>query len=111
MNSYNLDIYQGGNFNVTLRASNSDGTPINLSGYTVRSNLREFYSSTGAETSFTCTILNYESGIVKLSMTPSGTAALKCDQYVYCVECANAADTDVIKFLRGYAYVFPEATK
>lgn len=107
---YNLDVDQGATFNINIEAKDQYLNPINLSGYACRSKIRESFSASGSLLDLTPTIYNYESGLINFIIPASGTAALPCNQYCYDLEVYSSNDEDVIKLLRGYVEVWPEAT-
>ena len=107
---YNISAIQGSTLLLNLNVKNSDGTYMNLSGYTVRSFVREQYSSTGVLLNLNPNIhSSMISGLVLISGTATGMANLKVGEYVYDVELSGASEY-VIKPIVGYFQVGPETT-
>lgn len=112
-NSYNIEIIAGSDLNLRVSATNSDGTYINLSGYTVRGRVMSSFS-TGANTilnlSPTTSSSNYISGVVNINISGNITAGLPCGTFPYSLEASltGAPNESVTKFLRGYAEILPE---
>jgi hypothetical protein len=101
-------ISQGSTYSLTFRAVDSAGVPVSLSGYSIRSTIREKYSSTTGIASFNSSITTPNSGICNIALTASGAAAIAAGIYLYSVEVENYSTLDVIKLLDGHAYVNPE---
>jgi hypothetical protein len=72
----NLNIRQGGTFDATATAKNPDTTPINLTGATVRGQIRKKALDTAVVESFTCTITDAVNGVFTFGLTDEETAAI-----------------------------------
>jgi len=114
MTNYDLEINRGSSYSVSITATNSDGTALNLSGYNLRGYLRPYYSATGYHV-FSGIISSEISGISTLSLTSIQTANLPIGYMVYDVEVyttgISGVDNNVTKILKGYAKVYPETTR
>ncbi len=109
MPHYDLSgINQGSTYSLTFRAVDSAGLPVSLSGYLIRSTIREKYSSITGISSFNSSITTPNSGICNIALTASGAAAIPSNVYLYSVESYLPDESDVIKLLYGHAYVNPE---
>lgn len=112
--SYNIQIIAGSNLNLNVSATNSDGTYINLAGYTLRGKVKSNFSSgpnSGIILDLNPTIHpSYISGIVNINLSGNITAGLPCGVFPYSVEASitGAPNESVTKFLRGYAEILPE---
>lgn len=104
----NLTIDQGSTFSTDLRLTDENGDPIDLTGYSVRSKMRRWYTSTNSVT-FTAT-LNVAAGTVNLYLDANTTANCAPYRYVYDVEIFNANNV-VSRVVEGVVTVNPEATK
>ena len=78
----NLSVNTSTNFKQSFTLTNDDGTALNLTGYTIKSQIRKHSSSTTA-VNFSATAPSPTSGVVKLELQPSDTASLKPGRYVY----------------------------
>jgi len=105
---YNITLDQGSTFVLQVTLEQPAGTPINLSGYTVRSQIRKSYSDTliGA---FTCALVTPASGIFQMALTATQTKLLTEAEYVYDVEISIGST--VTRVLEGIIYVSPEVTQ
>lgn len=111
MNTYDLQIIQGNSLILQLNAINDDGTYINLSGYGARGQVRYSYSSTGILLDLQPTVnSSYTSGIVNINIQSTGTSVLPIGSFPYDLE-VTGSNNYCTKFLRGYANIYPEATK
>lgn len=82
--SSNLVINTNENFKQTFDlASSSDNSALNLTGYTVSSQMRK-YAGSATATDFTATIVSPETaGKVSIALTSGDTSSLKEGRYVY----------------------------
>jgi hypothetical protein len=83
-------------------------TPISLSGYNVRSQMRRSYYSANA-ISFTTSVTDASNGAVQLSLESNITANLIPGRYVYDVE--GYTGNIVIRISEGIVTVNPGVTK
>lgn len=113
---YNFSLVAGSSANFQLNATNSDGTYINLSGYQARGQVRYNYSSSTVLFNLNPTVHpSYTSGIVNINITGSQTTGISCGVYPYDLEVyltgSVGEETYTSKFLRGFFYLDPEATR
>ena len=121
-NKYNLTMWQGATFGLTLQLQDADGNTQNLSGYSARMQMRSAYNSgVAAET---LTTANGEISIsgsnLSITLAATRTANLYVDlnssskpprtMYVYDLELVDNANT-VSKLLYGDVIVYGEVTK
>lgn len=112
MSAY-VEIYldQGATFNNVINLTDdTTNTPINVSGYTVVSQLRRSYYSANASANLTCTVTDAANGEITLSMTPANTANLKPGRYLFDVKTTDI-DNVVSRVLEGVITVTPSVTK
>lgn len=108
---FDIEHDQGSTFQWDITVYDTDGTnPLDLSGYTVRSQLRKRYSDVAAAATFTITYPNAVKGVVRLSLTAVETAALDKGRYFYDVELVDGTGK-VVKLYKGNFIVYAEATK
>lgn len=107
----NLVIDQGSTFSISITVSDYTGSAIDLTGYTLRSQLRKSYHS-NTYTSFTVVSNDPTDGEITLSLTATQTSALKYGRYVYDVEIVSPAPaSEVTRILEGIITVNPEVTR
>jgi hypothetical protein len=123
-NRYNISIWQGATFGLTITIKDAAGNVSNISGYSARMQIRESYSSpTPSETLTTAngeiTITGAE-GNVAIQLAATRTANLYVDltssgkppkkMYVYDLELIDTSNV-VSKLLYGDATVYAEVTR
>ena len=105
---YDLDIYRGISFTAVVSATNSDGSTINLSGYSFDGCIREYFGATGSLVDFTITPSSpLASGVFSISLSNAETSGLPVGQFVYDVKGLVSGAVD--QFLQGYANIYPAA--
>ena len=107
----NLTIDQGTTYTNDITVYQADGvTAMNLTGFTVASQIRKNYTSTSYHT-FTTTLSSpYTSGRINMSLTATQTAAIKAGWYYYDVEITNSAGT-VTRVMEGKIHFKPNVTR
>ena len=109
---YNITGTQGETLSMNLTITNTDGTYFNLSGYGVSGFVRERYKSSGVLFNLNPTIVSHVSGIISVSGSSTGLAAIPCNLYPYDIECSitGVSDPYTFKPIRGIFYLYPEVT-
>ena len=110
MDTYDLEIYQGQTFALSLTVRDDAGAPMNLNGARVSGYLKARYSDSGKLADLNAVILDAVSGVVGLGITYSGTERLPVGYGFYDVEMLAPDGTTKVKILAGKASIFPEAT-
>jgi glycine cleavage system H lipoate-binding protein len=105
----NITIDQGSTFSTYLVLTDSSGTVLDLTGYSVYSQIRKWYTSSTA-TVFDIAIANATTGTILLSLTANTTANLAAGKYVYDVESHDTAN-QVARIIEGSITVTPEVTR
>jgi len=109
-----MSCYQGASFDYTLTWQTA-GTPVNLSGYTARMQVRDGYDGGSAIVSLvsgTGISLGGTAGTIVVALTATETAAIDATpsgQYVYDLELVNGAT--VTRLVEGTFIVSPEVTR
>lgn len=107
----NLYIDAGSNFSVIVTVRGSDGTPLNLNGYNVKSQMRKSYGSTVAH-DFVATVYDANSGKIRLQMPASTSSSIKPGRYLYDIEIMQGSDTTTkTRVVEGLVIMTPEITK
>lgn len=111
----NLSCYQGANFDYTLTWK-TGGTPVNLTGYSARMQVRDGYDGGSAIVSLTSgtgITLGGTAGTIALALSATTTAAIDATpsgQYVYDLELVSGAGY-VTRLVEGTFIVEPEVTR
>jgi hypothetical protein len=79
----NITVDTGTNFYREFYLDNIDGTPLDLTGYTGKSEVRKHPESVGAATTFSVSFVDRTNGLIRLSLNRSETVKLKPGRYVY----------------------------
>lgn len=106
-----LVCYQGATFDYTLTWKTA-GTPVDLTGYSARMQVRETYTSSSAVLSFTNgtgITLGGTAGTILIATNAGTTAGLLAGQYVYDLEMVSG--TNVTRLVQGKFTVDPEVTR
>lgn len=106
----NLIINSGANFNTTFELTNSDGTALDLTGYTGASQLRKTYSSTDYVSFSLSFIAPRTTGKIGIALTSGQTSSLKPGRYVYDVLITTSTGTKS-RVVEGMALVREGVTK
>jgi len=108
----NLTIDQGTTFTHRFILKNVSNVVIDLSDYSIRSQIRYNYYSTDAIETFTAYVVSpATNGIIEISLSDTETAAIKADRYVYDIELINIDDDTVYRVIQGIITISPEVTK
>jgi len=109
--AYDISLTQGEDYNLTAELKNSDGSTINLSGYSLRGKVKYNYGSDSYLLDLAPTIYSDQSGIVTVNLTAAQTAALPITVAFYDIERFTSGDNEVSKILNGKFTISPEVTK
>ena len=105
----NLYIDAGADYSIIVTANQSNGDPLNLTGYTVKSQIRKSYASQTAY-DFTATVYSQLAGKIRLALTAAQTSAIKPGRYLYDVEITSSIG-EKRRVLEGIIIVTPEITQ
>jgi hypothetical protein len=125
---YSFIIEQGATFTLEFQYKNSDGTPINLSGYGARMHIRPAVSSstlyialssslqsdgTGLNLSGSSGLKPPSSGSIGVYISAASSSALSFDEGVYDLEIFNEVNgvETVTRLLEGKVKLSKEVTK
>ena len=101
----NLFITQNTLYTKEVTVLQSNGTPLNVEGYTGMMTLSKHHES-ATKYSAAVTMLDAPNGVVKVSMTAAQTAALPSGPLVYSLFITPPA-SDKLLILQGRAFVTP----
>lgn len=105
----NLYIDQGTTFSSIITLTNQDGTAMNLTGYTIKSQFRKSYQTSQAY-DFTASIIDATNGKVRLQLPAATSSAIKSGRYLYDIEITSNIN-EKFRVLEGIVVITPEITK
>lgn len=105
----NLFVDAGSNYNNIVTVSASNGFPLDLTGYTVKSQMRKSYSSTTAY-AFTSSVYDAVNGKIKLELTAIQSEAIPPGRWLYDVEITSTAGIKT-RVVEGIVTVTPQITQ
>lgn len=106
----NIVIEQGFDFDTTFILEDTVTTNLlDLSGYTIESQLRKTYTTSTA-VSFATTVTNPTQGELEISLGSTTTSSLKEGRYVYDIK-ATTDTGSILKLVEGSVLVRPGVTR
>jgi len=108
-----LYIDQGSDFSAIVSLRNQDGTPINLTNFTVKSQFRKSYQSSFA-TDFTVSVIEPLLGKIRIKLPADASSAIHAGRYLYDVEITTINilnETERKRVLEGLVIISPEITR
>ena len=101
----NLTINTGATFQQTFSLENSStNSALDLSGFSVSSQMRKHAGSTGVAATFTASISSAENGAIQVGLTSTTTASIKPGRYVYDVIVSDSAG-EVTRVVEGSVFM------
>lgn len=107
--NYDLVLYRGDYFSMNITVKDNAGTPINLTGYTAKSQIRTSYDAVSAYDA-TCTITDPTNGKVSITFPSSVMTTVTPGDYIWDFQ-VTQPDGNVRTFLAGDVKVYGEVTK
>jgi hypothetical protein len=107
--SYDISVTKGSLEVIDITLTDPDGASINLSGYSLSGLARASYGASGHIIDLSPTVLSNVSGVARITIEPTGTAALPVFKGFYDVEYYSGAGV-VYKGAAGRFTVSPEVT-
>jgi hypothetical protein len=104
----NLSIDQGSDFTEELKVRDATGGIVDLTGYTVKSEIRR-HPSSDTKYDFDCTITSVIQGLVSIQLTSTASNLIKPGRYQYDVEVKKG--TVVTRILEGQIEVTAGITR
>lgn len=105
----NIYLDAGSDYSNIITLDSAGGAPLDLTGYTVKSQMRKSYSSSTVYT-FTATIFNAVAGQIQLSMTASQTEVIPPGRWLYDVEITSSTGARR-RVVEGLVIVTPQITQ
>ena len=106
---YNLALNRGETLQKSLLYSDATGIPVDLTSWTVESQIRANYTDTTASAAFTCSVPTPNSGEILIELPASGSLPLTGSCYLYDVRIRSGSFTRYI--LEGKLHVSPSVTR
>ena len=110
---YDITIEQGATFQMNLTWKDSTGSPVNITGYSARMQVRENYESESTLVSLTSSggdiVLGGALGTIAITITASATQSLQLEEAVYDLELVSGAT--VTRLIQGRAIISREVTR
>lgn len=105
----NLYVDAGADYSNIITVTATNGQPLDLTGYTVRSQLRKSFQSSTAY-AFTASVFNAVNGQIRLQLTALQSEAIPAGRWLYDVEITSntGAKTRVVE---GIVTVSPQITQ
>jgi hypothetical protein len=124
---YDIHIDQGATWTLQLTWKDTSGTPINLTGYTARMQIRKDFKESTARLSLSSPsngiVLGGSAGTIQITASKTATSGIEVDyatlflhegkraqSMVYDIE-LESADGTATRILQGTAFVYPEVTR
>ena len=108
-NLANLFVDQGSDYSNIITVRTSSGEPLNLSGFTVASQIRKSFSSSVAY-SFQCSVVSATSGQVRLQLSSAASEQIPPGRYLYDVEVTSPTNIKT-RVVEGVLTLTPQITK
>lgn len=105
----NLFVDAGSDYSNIVSVMATTGQPLDLTNYTVKSQMRKSYSSSTAY-NFTASIYNATNGKVKLELTAAQSEAIPPGRWLYDVEITSPSGTKT-RVVEGIVTVTPQITQ
>lgn len=106
----NLQLDQGSDFTTNVTVSETGtGEFTDLTGYTVRAQMRKTYTSQTAY-DFEAVVADAAAGALTITLNAAATAALKPGRYVYDIE-IESPNQKVTRVVEGQIEVTPRVTR
>ena len=106
----NIVVNAGADFGqVFTLNSSTTSSALNLTGYSVKSQMRKHAGSTGV-TTFTASIYDASSGKIKIGLSTTSTSSLKPGRYVYDVVITDTSNV-VTRVVEGMVLVREGVTR
>lgn len=119
VDEWNPTIKQGATFQKQVTWLQSNGSPVDLTSYSIRGKIKRKASDPKELVSFICTITDATNGIFTISLTSTQTASLPTAyqigpekvnlECVYDIEAVTGSN--VYRILEGSCFISPEVTR
>lgn len=124
---YDIQVEQGADWSISLIWKDDTGTPVNLTGYTARLQIRKAFKETSTKLDLTSAagaiVLGGSAGTVMVNATAAQTSGISLDyqllfwkdgkqtqSMVYDLILTDSSSR-VTRLLQGAAFIYPEVTR
>jgi len=105
----NLFVDAGSDYSNIITVSSTNGQPLNLTGYSVASQMRKSYSSSTAY-AFTASVYDAANGKVRLQLSSTASSAIPAGRWLYDVEITSPSGTKT-RVVEGIVTITPQITQ
>ena len=105
----NLFVDAGTDYSTIITVAATNGQPLNLTGYSVASQMRKSYSSSTVY-NFTTSLYDAAQGKVSLQLNNTQSSAIPAGRWLYDVEITSPSGTKT-RVVEGIVTVTPEITR
>jgi len=105
----NLYVDAGANYSTIITVAASNGQALNLTGYTVASQMRKSYQSSTAY-AFSASVYDAVTGKIRLQLTANQSEAIPAGRWLYDVEITSSGGTKT-RVVEGIVTVNPQITQ
>ena len=105
----NLFVDAGADYSTIITVAATNGQPLNLTGYSVASQMRKSYSSSTVY-NFTTSPYDAAQGKVRLQLNNTQSSAIPAGRWLYDVEITSPSGTKT-RVIEGIVTVTPEITR
>jgi hypothetical protein len=110
-----ITIEQGATFSLNITWKSADGTPVNLTGYTAKMQVRWKYADANALLTFSSVggtiTLGGVAGTISINGAAAVTGVTEPKHGVYDLELTNTSTGFVKRLIQGRALISPEVTR
>jgi hypothetical protein len=108
-----VELYmdQGATFNNIINVTDDlTNDYMDITGYTIRSQMRRSYYSTNAAANLVCTITDASNGEITMTLAASNTSNIKAGRYLFDLETENRSNV-IVRLVEGIITVNPGVTR
>lgn len=105
----NLFVDAGSDYSNIITVSSTNGQPLNLSGYTVASQMRKSYSSSTSY-AFTASVYDAANGKVRLQLSAATSSSIPAGRWLYDVEITSTSGSKT-RVVEGIVTITPQITQ
>lgn len=106
----NLFVDAGSDYSDVITVMSVGGAPLDLTGHTVKSQMRKSYNSSQAF-DFTANIITPQQGRITLSLTAAQSELIPAGRWLYDVEITNTSTLARKRVVEGIVTVTPQITQ
>lgn len=105
----NLYIDQGSTYSNIITVASSTGSALDLTGYTVASQMRKSYSSSTSY-AFTASVYDAANGKVRLQLSAATSSSIPAGRWLYDVEITSTSGSKT-RVVEGIVTITPQITQ